>query len=153
MLDLYTELKTLLATLSEERIDYALCGGLAMAVHGTPRATADIDLVVLAGSLGQLKALAHRLGFSLEAEPLRFAGGIVEIHRLTKSDPDSEDFLSLDLLLVTPALQEVWESRLVVEWEAGPLQVVSREGLIAQVPAQQRTGSGRYRPAEGRIRG
>lgn len=54
-----------------------------------------------------------------------------QIHRLTKPDPGSEDFLSLDLLLVTPDLEEVWQSRQVLDWEGGRLQVVSREGLIA----------------------
>lgn len=130
MLDLYEEFKTLIARLAERQIDYALCGGLAMAVHGVPRATVDIDLVILAESLEPLKSLARELGYALEADPLRFAGGTIEIHRLTKLDLDSEETLTLDLLLVTPTLQGVWESRLAVEWEGGRLQVVSREGLI-----------------------
>lgn len=130
MLDLYEELRTLVSRLSESQIDYALCGGLAMAVHGQPRATVDIDLVVLAASLDRIKALARQLGFALEAGPLRFSGGAVEIHRPTKPDPGSEDFLTLDLLLVTPPLEEVWQSRMAVDWEGGRLQVVSREGLV-----------------------
>ena len=37
------ELLELLARLTDAGIDYAVCGGLAMAVHGYPRATMDIE--------------------------------------------------------------------------------------------------------------
>jgi hypothetical protein len=54
------------------------------------------------------------------------------IARLTERRIDyALDFLTLDLLLVTPALREVWASRSTVSWEGGELPVVSREGLIA----------------------
>jgi hypothetical protein len=36
----------------------------------------------------------------------------------------------LDLLIVTPETQQVWENRVKVEWEGGTLSVVSPEGLI-----------------------
>jgi hypothetical protein len=42
--DLYEEFKAIVSALEEHRIDYAVCGGLALAVHGLPRATVDIDL-------------------------------------------------------------------------------------------------------------
>jgi hypothetical protein len=38
--------------------------------------------------------------------------------------------LSLDLLLVTPAIQKIWTSRVEADWEDGTLSVVSRAGLI-----------------------
>jgi hypothetical protein len=101
-----------------------------MAVHGIPRATVDIGLLILAESLEAVTALAGGLGYTLEAEPMRFAGGAIEIHRLSKPDPDSGDVLILDLLLVTPAIKDVWETRIEVEWEHDKLRVVSREGLI-----------------------
>jgi hypothetical protein len=39
MLDLYDEFKAIIATLNQCEIDYAVCGGLAMAVYGLARAT------------------------------------------------------------------------------------------------------------------
>ena len=130
MLDLYDEFKALIAKLAEHKSDYALCGGLAMAVYGIPRATVDIDLLISVESLEAVKALAYELGYTLEAQPMKFAGGAIDIHRISKLDPDSGDILMLDLLLVTPPIREVWESRIEVEWETEKLQVVSREGLI-----------------------
>ena len=43
--DLLDELRALLATLDEQGLEYALVGALALAVHGAPRATTDIDLI------------------------------------------------------------------------------------------------------------
>jgi len=62
VLDLYEELKAIVAALDENGIDYALCGGLAMAVWGAPRATVDIDLLILAERLEETKAIARSLG-------------------------------------------------------------------------------------------
>ncbi len=45
-LDLYDELRKLIGLLDEHEIDYALCGGLAMAIHARPRSTIDIDMLI-----------------------------------------------------------------------------------------------------------
>lgn len=130
MLDIYDELKYLIKKLEENGIEYALCGGLAMAVHGIPRSTVDIDLLVQKTSLERIKGKARELGYTLEATPMNFANGAVEIHRISKIDPDSRDILMVDILMVTPSLLKVWEAREKLEWEGSPLFVVSREGLI-----------------------
>jgi hypothetical protein len=56
--------------------------------------------------------------------------GAVRIHRLSKPDPESEDILSVDLLVVTPRLEEAWRTREHLVWEQGRLPVVSRSGLV-----------------------
>lgn len=131
MFDLYEELKAVIFALDENGIDYALCGGLAMAVHGLPRATVDIDLLILAERLEETWSKAKSLGYTIEAMPMTFSRGAVEIRRLSKIDRDTGIVLSLDLLLVTPQIIDIWESRTEVEWESGRLWVVSRRGLIA----------------------
>ena len=45
-MDILDELKSLINKLEEENIDYALCGGLAMAIYALPRATLDIDILI-----------------------------------------------------------------------------------------------------------
>jgi hypothetical protein len=62
---------------------------------------------------------------------MSFAGGAVEIRRVSKVDSDSGEILMLDFLLVTEALAKVWETHEKVEWEQGSLWVVSRSGLVA----------------------
>ena len=131
MLDLYDELKALTASFEANGVAYALCGGLAMAVYGVTRATVDIDLLIPAECLEAAESAARDLGYTIAAAPMIFAAGAIEIRRISKLDPDSEDLLTLDLLLVTASLAEVWRTRREVEWEGGILRVVSREGLIA----------------------
>ncbi len=131
MLNLYDEFKSLISTLHQFDIEYAVCGGLAMAVHGFPRATIDIDLLIPEESLNETLSAADQLGYTMKAMPMRFAGGKTESRRVSKLDPESGDVLTLDLLLVTPAIREVWESRLEALWENQKLLVVSRAGLIA----------------------
>jgi hypothetical protein len=130
MLDLYDELRRLIAAFDEHKIEYALCGGLAMAIFDRPRATVDIDLLIEAESLVQVIDLAKALGYSVRGPDMSFANEAVEIRRVSKIDHETGFVLSLDLLLVTPQIQEIWDSRVQANWEGGKLFVVSLEGLI-----------------------
>jgi hypothetical protein len=91
----------------------------------------DVDLLVPPEALGEVVGAAAARGFRLEEKALLFGGGAVEIRRLVKTDTATEDYLTLDLVVVTPALGPAWASRSTVAWESGNLQVVSREGMIA----------------------
>jgi len=131
MFDLYDEFRKLIAALHEQQIDYALCGGMAMAVYDRPRATVDIDLLILAESLDGVMAIAIALDYRIRGLELTFANGAIEIRRISKIHSESGQVLSLDLVLVTPEIRGVWDSRVQADWEGGTLSVVSREGLIA----------------------
>ena len=131
MLDILDELRDLVAVFEEREVDYALCGGMAMGVYGLARTTIDIDLLILSDSLEEVLAVAKSLGYNIRGKDMSFANGAVEIRRVSKIDPEDGELLSLDLLLVTPAVLPVWESRLKAEWEGGSLFVVSANGLVA----------------------
>ena len=129
-MDILDELKNLISKLNAEGIKYALCGGLAMAIYALPRATLDIDLLIEASSLDATNSAVHDLGFTVKAAPMEFHGGKMHIHRISKIEPGTGETLILDLLIVTPAIKDAWESRKEVEWEHGKISVVSPEGLI-----------------------
>jgi hypothetical protein len=129
-MDILDELKNLIKKLNEEKIEYALCGGLAMAIYALPRATLDIDLLIEASSLEDTKRAVSEIGFVLKAAPMEFQEGKVVIHRISKIEPGTGEILVLDLLIVTPEIKSAWDSRTKVEWEHGILSVVSPEGLI-----------------------
>jgi hypothetical protein len=131
MFDLYDEFSNIIGALEAAGVEYAVCGGLAMAVHGFPRATIDVDLVVPPNAADRVLACAHNLDYIIPAYPMSFADGAVEIRRVTKIDAASGDLLSLDLLLVTPAIERIWNERTRVRWERGELWVVSRQGLVS----------------------
>jgi hypothetical protein len=54
-MDLLVELNNLIKAFNESEIDYALYGGLALAVYARPRATLDIDIMVEPNSLDKIK--------------------------------------------------------------------------------------------------
>lgn len=130
MQDLLDEFRGLVSALEEAGVDFAVCGGLAVAVHARPRATLDIDLLLPRDQLSRARDVAVRLGYRIDAGPMIVRKDVMEMHRLSKPDPETGDLLSLDLLLVTPALASIWQSRERVAWEYGNLPVVSRSGLV-----------------------
>lgn len=130
MLDLYEELVVITRALDEAKIEYALCGGLAMAVWSVPRATVDIALLIRPDDLDRVYTVAETVGYHHRALPMTFRHGAVMIRRVTKIDPDARDTLVLDLPLVTGEIEDVWENRERVSWDRGTLSVVSRDGLI-----------------------
>jgi len=129
-MDLLVELANIIRAFDKDEIDYALCGGLALAVYAKPRATLDIDIMVQPDCLEKIKKKLEELGFTVHAMPMKFKGGAVQIHRMTKFDDELEEHLSLDLLIVTPETRSSWDSRITVEWEGGTLKVISPKGLI-----------------------
>jgi hypothetical protein len=130
MSSLLEEFVNVTETLSREDIDYAICGGWAMAIHGLPRATVDIDLLILTEDLAKVWNIAQNLGYDVEGLPLSFHDGAIEIRRISKIDKETKRLFTLDFLLVTEALKEIWQGRMLVEWEDGETWTVSREGLI-----------------------
>jgi hypothetical protein len=127
--DLYEELLAITAAFDAGAIPHAICGGLAVAIHGAPRFTKDIDLLVLPQDALRAKEVAKALGFVAESLPMRFeATG--EMVRLIKFSQSGE-ILMLDLLLVGEELEPVWASREKRAASGRDLWVVSRPGLVS----------------------
>lgn len=124
---LIEELKHLVASFSNHKIDFALCGGLAVAAHGLVRATQDIDFLIREESLDAAYTAAAEVGYDIRGLDISFKERTVEIRR---SKVVGEDVISLDLLLVTPHVEDVWDARELIEFKGESLFVVSREGLI-----------------------
>lgn len=129
MLDLLQELAALLRAFDERELDYALCGGVALAVHGVPRATKDIDVLARREDLEKLREAANSCGFLFEALPMTFSSSGITVQRFSKIIEAQP--LMLDLLFADSPLAAVWETRCKLPWQGGTIQVVSREGLIS----------------------
>jgi len=128
MTTLLDEFRSITEALNDSGIDYAICGGWAMAIHGIPRATIDIDLLIRADDLEPAWLIAKNLGYDVEGLPLNF--GAIEIRRISKVESESRRLFTIDFLLVTPAIENVWKDRRVVDWEEGTTSVVSKAGLV-----------------------
>lgn len=127
-LDLYDELRCIVVALNDAHVSYALAGGLALAVHGVSRATADIDLVIALGDAKAVQDITRGLGYTLEAAPFVFGDG-TQMFRSTRVHDG--DHVSLDLLIADGIPEAVLKNRIEAPTDFGTIQVVSRDDLIA----------------------
>jgi len=129
-MELYEELLGLVDALEEAGLDYALCGGMAVVIYGYPRLTKDIDILIREEDLSDVLEAVRGAGFTIDSGRIPFGVGTPDesaIYRVLKII--GEEILMLDLMLLNPALDEVWTSRGYAEWEGKRLQIVSLEGL------------------------
>jgi len=129
---LMDELAGLVTELTGAKIEYAVCGGIAMSLHGFTRFTKDIDVLVHPDDLDRiLKAVKNR-GFEFGVKRMTLRGGTPEemqIQRVTKVV--DTDYLVLDLVLVADTLIEVWKTRELFAWNGQQVCVISKTGLTA----------------------
>lgn len=129
-MNLLEEFLGIIDTLNAAHIDYAVCGGLAVAYYGYPRFTKDIDLLILAADLPHIRKLLEPRGFVFYSGAIPFDPGSGQarvIHRLSKIE--GQDVLALDLMIVGPVFDSIWNDRDVVLWVNRKVQIVSSEGL------------------------
>jgi hypothetical protein len=128
-MDLTTELAAIIDALDAAGIPYALCGGLAVALHGHIRATQDIDLLIRPANLRSALRLLDKLGYHLGGGviPLGDAEHPVDVHRVSRAV--GQELLTVDLIEVSPRLEPAWASRSEHLWSGRTITAVSREGL------------------------
>lgn len=125
---LLDELKKVVKAFEDAKVDYAVCGGLAMGIQGFPRATMDIDLLIREESVDQAFRIAADLGFSIRGLDISFSDPRLEIRRISKIVDDA--VLCLDFLLVIDEIEDVWTTKERVPFEGQAMTVVSIDGLL-----------------------
>lgn len=65
MVDLFDELNQIVSSLEASEIEYAVCGGLALTIHGFPRATFDIDILLREESLAKAFEIVAEKGYNI----------------------------------------------------------------------------------------
>ena len=103
----------------------------SLGLHSTRKTQLEVVLPKEPHRLVEAKKTARNLGYVLDAAPMEFKDGAIQIHRVTKVPEESADALPLDLMVVTSEVRTVWQGRRRVDWERGTLSVVSPDGLVA----------------------
>lgn len=136
--DLNADFKDLLVCLGREGVEYVLVGAYALAFHGAPRATGDIDVFVRASA-----ANAERVWRALKSfgAPLAAAG-------VQQSDFASPGIVyqaglpprRIDILTQISGLtfDEAWASRVLAEIDGQPIPFIGRDALIVNKRASGR---------------
>lgn len=129
-MDLVGELHRIGHALGAEGVPFAVCGGLAVTIHGAPRTTRDIDLVIGDGELDRVLETLRPIGYRFVAAPMVYDRGTETertLHRVTRIE--GAHAYTLDLMEARGFLEPVLAGRFEVALPAGRLWVVSREGL------------------------
>ncbi len=131
MLNLVDELYEITAALESAGVTYAVCGGVAVSIHGAPRATKDIDILIARADLAKALDVVRPLGYAFPALPMAFEEGTAkERHVQRVSKLEGRLHLLLDFLLAEASLAGALDDRVAVRVPQGPLTVVSRETLM-----------------------
>jgi hypothetical protein len=129
--NLVDELHAISAALGRAEIRYAICGGVAVTIHGATRSTKDIDVLIAPEDRERALDAVRPLGFKFAALPLVFDEGTPrERHVQRVSKIVGTDHLVLDLLLAQASFQGYLDGALEVSLPEGPLMVVSRDVLL-----------------------
>lgn len=139
-MEITEELYKLVDALAARRVPYALCEGLAVAIHGRPRMTVDIDLVVASNFIELATKVAADVGFdditgwvALPKSEL----GIDRLYRVNKIQ--GNEFLTLDLLEIDSAENPLMADLQVFDLESSQLSVLSKSSLIRMKQGTGRT--------------
>jgi hypothetical protein len=70
--NLVDELHAVVAALRGGGIVHAVCGGVAVTIHGATRSTKDIDIVVRRADVDRVLEIVRPLGYTYAALPMAF---------------------------------------------------------------------------------
>ena len=130
-MNLVDELHAIAAALAAAGIPYAVCGGIAVTMHGFVRATKDIDILIAPEDLPRALEAVRPLGYAFPALPMTFQAGTErERHVQRVSKLVGKAHLALDLLLAEASFAGALEGRIEVVHDQQSLVVVSRDTLI-----------------------
>jgi predicted nucleotidyltransferase len=128
-MDLPPDFRELLAEFAHDGVESVLVGGYAVAWHGRPRATKDIDLV-LRGDAANLERAARALA--------RFGAPSVVVEAVRNQAPSDIVFmgqppLRIDLLRTIDGVEaeELFARAVSAEIDGVPLRVIALDDLIA----------------------
>src|SRR6185295_20194395 len=84
IVNLVDELHAISAALLDARVRHAVCGGVAVTVHGATRSTKDIDILVAPEDLPRALDAVRPLGYAFAALPMVFDEGTARERRVQR---------------------------------------------------------------------
>jgi len=128
-------LKDVFASLQRHDVRYVVIGGIAAVLHGVPRATFDLDLLIEATSDNAQRLLDALAETGMGTAHLTTAADLLA-HEITIF----QDRVRIDVQTSTPGLTfaEAWGGRVTMAYEGQQFNVVSRVHLIRSKRASGR---------------
>jgi Nucleotidyltransferase of unknown function (DUF6036) len=129
------QLRDVFSSLQKHRVRYVVIGGIAAVLHGVPRATFDLDILIAATPKNAERLLAAFLEAGLGTAALATPEEILA-HEITVF----KDRVRIDVQTRTPGLcfAGAWSRRETMEYQGQRMYVASRDDLIASKRAAGR---------------
>lgn len=129
------QLKGVFASFHANNVRYIVIGGIAAIVHGVPRATFDLDILIEA-----TEENAQRLLTALEEVGLGTASLISPAELTQHEITIFNDRVRVDVQTSTPGLdfKTGWANKQTINYQGQPFFVVNKEDLIASKRAAGR---------------
>ncbi|MBD3307465.1 hypothetical protein GF339_13635 [candidate division KSB3 bacterium] len=123
------------ASLHNHHVKYLVIGGIAAVLHGVPRATFDLDILIEA-----TEENAQRLLEAMREARLGTATLIEAKELLAQEITIFQDRIRIDVQTITPGLEfeAAWRRKETMEYQHRPFYVLSRQDLIASKRAAGR---------------
>ena len=121
-----TEVPEIFAALQKARVRYLLVGGLASVLHGVPRTTLDVDLLLPATRASVVRALRALRGLGLvpdadDPDDVLGVGGV-----------SLSNGIQVDLITDVPGAKfaDLWKRREVIVHEGVRIPLISRKDQV-----------------------
>ena len=129
------QLKDVFTSFQKHKVKYVVIGGIAAVLHGVPRATFDLDILIEATPENAQRLLDALLDAKLGTASMTSTKELLA-HEITIFN----DRVRIDVQTITPGLnfENAWQNRETMEYQGQSLYVVSKEDLIASKRAAGR---------------
>ncbi|MBL7662861.1 hypothetical protein JNK13_08940 [bacterium] len=133
---LQKDLKEFIKLLNSHKVKYLIVGAHAVAYHGYPRLTGDIDFFIEISSINATRLEAVMKDFGFIGEPFT-AEKFMEAHNVFQlgRQPNRIDLITT---ISGVAFDQAWSSKVKAELDSLPVYFISKELLI-----QNKKASGR----------
>ena len=129
------QLRGVYSSLQKHNVRYITIGGVAAILHGVPRTTFDLDILIEATLENAQHLLAALLHAGLATAEMTTAEEVLK-HEITIF----RDRMRIDVQTATPGIEfeEAWQKKEVMKYRRQAFYVVSLEDLIASKRAAGR---------------
>jgi hypothetical protein len=123
------------ASLEKHNVRYVVIGGIAAVLHGVPRATFDLDILIEATPRNAQKLLDAFLAIGLGTAALITTEGL-----LANEITIFQDRVRIYVQTATPGLKfsDAWQNRETMSFQGQEFYVLSKQDLIASKKAAGR---------------
>ena len=120
-------LRDVFKSFQQHEVKYIVIGGIASVLHGVPRATFDLDILIEATPENAERLLRALLAAGLGTASLTSADDLLS-HEITIF----KDRVRIDVQTSTPGIsfEQAWKHRQVMSFQGDQFFVVSKEDLI-----------------------